>query len=79
MFCKTISDKILKDRAFKIARDCNYGGYQRALASMVYEFFDKKTGSGAIAIRRMGVSVNEQLEFSLRDLKKTFGQQIYLK
>ena len=48
-----ISNKILKDRAFEIATDCNYDGYQRAVASMVYKFFDKKTGSG--------VSVNEQL------------------
>ena len=28
---------------------------------MVYKFFDKKTGSGAIATSRAGVSVNEQL------------------
>ena len=43
----------MKDRAYKIARNCKYDGYQRALASMVYTFFDKKTGSG--------FSVNEQL------------------
>ena len=35
----TISDKILKDRAYEITRNCNYDGYQRALASMVYKFF----------------------------------------
>ena len=50
---KTISDKILKDTADEIARNCGYDGYQRALASMVYKFFNKKTGSG--------VGVNEQL------------------
>ena len=50
---RTISDKILKDRAYEIARNRNYDGYQRALTSMVYKFFDKKTGSG--------ISVNEQL------------------
>ena len=38
----TISDKILKDGAYEIARNCGYDGYQRALASMVYKFFDKK-------------------------------------
>ena len=42
---KTISDKILKDRAHEIAKNYGYDGYQRALASMVYKFFDKKTGS----------------------------------
>ena len=40
---RTISDKILKDRTYEIARNCNYDGYQRALASMVYKVFDKKT------------------------------------
>ena len=50
---RTISDKILKDRAYEIARNSNYDGYQRALGNMVYKFFDKKTGSE--------ISVNEQL------------------
>ena len=42
----TISEKILKDRTYEIARNRGYDGYQRALASMFYTFFDKKTGSG---------------------------------
>ena len=50
---RTISDKILKDRAYEITRNRNYDGYQRALACMVYKFFGKKTESG--------ISVNEQL------------------
>ena len=46
---KTQSDKVLRDKAFKIARDPKYDGYQRGLASMVYRFFDKKSsGSGII-------------------------------
>ena len=45
----TQSDKVLKDKAFKIASDPKYDGYQRGLASMVYKFFDKKSkGSGII-------------------------------
>ena len=45
---KTIqSDKVLRDKAFKIASNPKYDGYQRGLASMVYKFFDKKSkGSG---------------------------------
>ena len=35
----TISDKILKDRFYEIARNCKYDGYQRALASIVYKVF----------------------------------------
>ena len=39
----TAADKILRDKAFKIAGDPKYDGYQRELASMVYKFFDKKS------------------------------------
>ena len=38
-------DKFLKDRAFEIASNPKYDGYQRGLASMVYKFFDKKSAS----------------------------------
>ena len=44
---RTQSDNVLRDKAFKIASDSKYDGYQRGLASMVYKFFDKKSsGSG---------------------------------
>ena len=44
---RTQSDKVLKDKAFEIASNSKYDGYQRGLASMVYRFFDKKSkGSG---------------------------------
>ena len=39
---RTIADKILKNKAFNIAKDPKYDGYQRGLASIVYNFFDKK-------------------------------------
>ena len=46
---RTQSDKVLKDKAFKIANNPNYNGYQRGLTSMVYKFFDKKSkGNGVI-------------------------------
>ena len=46
---RTQSDKVLKDKAFKIANNSNQDGYQRGLASMVYKFFDKKSkGIGII-------------------------------
>ena len=46
---RTQSDKVLKDKAIKIASDPKYDGYQRGLASMVYKFFDKKSsGSGIV-------------------------------
>ena len=42
---KTVADKILKNKAFNIAKDPKYDGYQRRLASMVYKFFDSKVAS----------------------------------
>ena len=46
---RTQSDKVLKDKALKIANNPNYDGYQRGLALMVYKLFDKKSrGSGII-------------------------------
>ena len=44
---RTQSDKVLRDKAFKIASNPKYDRYQRGLASIVYTFFDKKSeGSG---------------------------------
>ena len=42
---RTQSDKVLSDKAFKIASNPKYDGYQRGLASMVYKFFDKTSAS----------------------------------
>ena len=39
----------MRDKAFKIAMDPKYDGYQRRLASMVYKFFDKKSSGSVIA------------------------------
>ena len=44
---RTASDKVSRDKAFKIASNLKYNGYQRSLASTVFKFFNKKTaGSG---------------------------------
>ena len=37
------SDKILRDKAFNIAKNPKYDEYQRGLASMVYKFFEKSS------------------------------------
>ena len=39
------SDKVLRDKAYNIASNRESDGYQRALASMVYKFFDSKVAS----------------------------------
>ena len=45
---RTQSDKVLRDKAFKIASDTKCDGYQRGLASMVYQFFDKMSKGSRI-------------------------------
>ena len=41
---RTASDKIEKDKAFNNAKNPKYDEYQRGIASMVYKFFDKRSG-----------------------------------
>ena len=36
---RTVSGKVLRDKAFNIAKYPKYDGYERGLASMVYKFF----------------------------------------
>ena len=40
---RTVSDKMLCDKAFNTAKKEKNDGYQRRLASMVYKLFDKKS------------------------------------
>ena len=40
---RTKADKVLRHKAYDIASNPEYDGYQRGLASMVYKFFDKKS------------------------------------
>ena len=52
------SDKVLRDKAFKIANDPRYDGYQRGLASMVYKVFDKKSSE---------IGITNKLNYQLAD------------
>ena len=68
---RTASDKVLRDKAFKIAKNPKYHGYQRRLASMVYKFFDKKSsGSGNTAIEPNYQLANELHKPIVRKFKK---------
>ena len=59
----------MKDTAYIIAKNPKYDQCQRALASMIYNGFDKKTGSRVIATSKTGVSVNEELAEELHKPK----------
>ena len=45
---RTQSDKSLRDKAYEIASNPKYDGYQRGLAPMFYEFFDRKSKGAGI-------------------------------
>ena len=70
----TETDKVLRDKAYDIASNPKYDGYQRGLASMVYKFFDKKsTGSG---IASFSILANERHKPIIRkfDKRKVYSQ-----
>ena len=48
----TASDKILRDKAFNIAKNPKYDGYGSGLASIVYKVFAKKS-SGRFATLKL--------------------------
>ena len=64
------SDKVLRDKAFKIASDPKYDGYQRGLASMVYKFFDKKSKGSGITNESNYQLANELHKPIIRKFKK---------
>ena len=73
---RTASNKILRDKAFTIAKDPKYNGYQRGLASMVYKFFDKKSKGGGI---NTPLEFNEQLAEELHKpiIRKFKKRKVY--
>ena len=58
---RTTADKVLKDKAFNIAKDPKYDGYQIGLASMVYKFLDKKSKGRGLSYTNKSTPQNEQL------------------
>ena len=58
---RTASDKISRYKAFSISKNPKYDGYQRGLASMVYNFFDKKTSGGATTLTNISAIKNEKM------------------
>ena len=67
---RTQSDKVLRDKAFKIASDPKYDAYQRGLASMLYKFFDIKSKGSGIINESSYQSANELHKPVIKKLKK---------
>ena len=72
----TQSDRILKNKAFKIAGNPKYNGYERGLASMVYKFFDKKLKGAGI---KNEIKENQQLANELHKpiIRKFKKRKVY--
>ena len=73
---RTQSDKVLKNKAFEIASNPKYDGYQRGLASIVYTFFDKKSKGAGI---KSEIKENQQLVNELHKpiIKKFKKRKVY--
>ena len=50
---RTASDKILRDKAFNIAKYPKYDRYQHRFVSVIYKCFDKKTSGSGIKNENM--------------------------
>ena len=61
----TASDKVLRDKAFNIAKNLQYDGYQRGISSIVYKFFDKKSKGGSGVNKE--IKQNQQLTEELHN------------
>ena len=70
---RTQLEKVLRDKAFKIANDPKYDGYQRELASMVYKLFDILIKKLVEVVSLMNQIITWQMSFInplLKNLRK---------
>ena len=81
---RTAADKFLRDKAFNIAKNTKYDGYQRGLDSMVYKVFNKNTkGNGVTKLANKSaikyVPQNEQLADELhKPIIRKFKKEKYI-
>ena len=73
---RVASDKVLRNKAFNIAKNTKYDWYQRELASMVYNFFDKKSAGSGVNMLANNEKLAEELHKPIikkNSLKSFFG------
>ena len=68
---RTASEKVLRDKPFNVAKNSKYDGYHRILASMVYNFFNKKILGNGITneIKKLNKINSFQMTFKNQLLK----------
>ena len=66
-------ESILRDKAFEIASDPEYDGYQRGLASMVYKFFDKNLVEVVLPLRlQINLPPHEIINLQINFINRLF-------
>ena len=67
------SDKlVLGDKAFGMASNRKYDGYQRGLVSMVYTFFDKKFSGSGVVLNQLANELHKPLVTKFKKSKVNF-------
>ena len=75
---RTRSDKVLRDKAFNIASNPKYDGYQGGLACMVYTFFDQRSIGGGVNREEENLKLaNELHKPIIRKFKKRKAYSSY--
>ena len=80
---RTQLDKVLRDKAFKIASNPKYNGYQRRLAAMLYKFFDKRSKGSGITTNEFNHQLPNELhkpvikKFKKRKVYSSFKDNIW--
>ena len=75
--------KFKKNKAFDIAKDPKYDGYQRGLASLVYKFFNSKVSGSGAKLTLQNEQLAEELhkpiirKFEKRRVYSTFKDNIW--
>ena len=80
---RTTTNKVLRDKAFKMASDQKYDGHQRGLASMVSKFLDKKPEGSEIVNNKENIHLADELhkpiirKFEKRKVYSSFRDNIW--
>ena len=78
---RTQSDRVLGDKAFEIASNPEYDGYQRGLTSIVFKSFHKKSKGTVIKLsnQQLADEVNEPIirKFKRRKVYSSFKDNIW--
>ena len=72
---RTQSDKVLRDKAFKIAKNPKYDDYQRGLTSMIYKFLIENPVEVVLLMNQI---ISCQMEFINRLLENLRKESLFI-